>query len=313
MSTTVGSKKFWIGGAFALMTLFVGVRTTPAQVPSGPPPGTEAASFPPAPPPGAAGGPPGPAGPPPGGLPPGGPPPEGGLFARFEPQPLPADAPQPSSDPRDFDGVWYHEKMLEFQIRTDIYGYKLPFTPAGQKVAERRYNSLKIGTPYINASALCIPMGHPWQLDLNMPFTIFQSKDRLDWVFEEYHGLVQIALDPAKAPPAGYMGRSVAHWDGDTLVVETTDFTQGIWLDVNGTPASKNAKLTERIRKLKTDHSFLEIVFTLDDPTYYTRPWSWVRDYSWRPDMALYREYNCELQTGAKDGVDPSLVAEPID
>jgi hypothetical protein len=194
-----------------------------------------------------------------------------------------------------------------------MYGSNVPFNPAGQKVSERRAKSLKDGTPFINASSRCIPVGQPWQMDLNFPFYIFQSKDRFDILFEEYHGLVQIAMDPAKAPPPGYMGRSIGHWDGDTLVVETTGFKDGIWLDVNGTPASRDAKLTQRIRKVKTDQWFLEVVFTLDDPTYYTHPWSWVRDYSWRPDMALFHEYNCELQTGAKNGLDASLVPEPRD
>jgi hypothetical protein len=226
---------------------------------------------------------------------------------------LAAGAPEPPAYPRNVDGTWFHEKPLEFQLTADLYGYPLPFTPEGKKVADRRLDSLKTGTPFINASALCLPMGHPWQLDLNFPFQIFQTKDRLDILFEEYHGFVQVAMDPAKAAAPGYMGRSIGRWDGDTLVIETTDFQKGFWLDVNGTPASKNAKLTKRVRKVKSDHWYLEIVFTLDDPTYYTRPWSWVRDYSWRPDMALFREYNCELQTGAKDGVDTSLVPEPQD
>jgi hypothetical protein len=227
--------------------------------------------------------------------------------------PLPANAPEPSADPRNFDGTWFPEGMLEFQIKRDMFGNKTPFTPAGQKVMDRRVDSLKQGTPYLNASAKCVPMGQPWQMDLNMPFQVFQSKDRLDVLFEEYHGALQIVLDPAKAPPAGYMGRSVAHWDGDTLVVETTGYKDGFWMDVNGTPASKNAKLTQRFRKIKTDRWFLEVVFTLDDPTYYTRPWSWVRAYAWRPDMQIFREYNCEQQTGAKNGLDPSLVPEPND
>lgn len=229
------------------------------------------------------------------------------------PPPLPANAPGSSPDPRDFDGTWYHETDLVFQIHQDMFGHPLPLNAAGKKVVDRRANSLKVGTPYVNASARCIPMGQPWQLELNMPFHIFQSKDRLDILFEEYHGFVQISLDSAKPPPVGYMGRSIGHWDGDTLVVETTGFKDGIWLDVNGTPASKNSKLTQRIRKVKTDHWFLEVVFTLDDPTYYTRPWSWVRDYNWRPDMRLFREYNCEFQTGAKNGLDASLVPEPLD
>ena len=223
------------------------------------------------------------------------------------------DAPEPSPDPHALDGTWYHEAPLQFQITTDMLGYKLPFNDAGRKVMQRRVKSLKTGTPFINASARCFPPGQPWQMDLNMPFIIFQSKNRVDLAFEEYHGLVQIILDPAKALPAAYMGSSGGHWDGDTLVVETTGFKDGLWLDVDGTPASKNAKLTMRIRKVKSDHWFLQVEFTLDDPTYYTHPWSWMRDYSWRPDMTLFHEYNCELQTGAKDGVDPSLVPEPQD
>ena len=290
--TERSGRKNWVAAAL-LSGLIVSMTAALAQQPpGGPPPGV------PGPPPGA-GGPPGADGPPPG-------------FGPMAP-PLPANAPEPSPDPRNFDGTWFHEKPLEFQIKTDMYGAKTPFNTAGQRVMDRRVKSLKDGTPFINASARCIPMGQPWQLDLNMPFQVFQTKDRLDVLFEEYHGALQIAMDPAKAPPAGYMGRSVAHWDGNTLVVETTGYKDGIWLDVNGTPASQNAKLTQRIRKVKTDHWFLEMVFTLDDPTYYTRPWSWVRDYSWRPDMALFREYNCELQTGAKDGLDPSLVPEPQD
>jgi hypothetical protein len=106
------------------------------------------------------------------------------------------------------------------------------------------------GLPLLNASAKCLPVGIPWQMDLNMPFQIFQSKDRFDILFEEYHGLVTISLDPAKAPDGGYMGRSVAHWDGDTLVVETI-VQAPLWLDVNGTPASKFSKLASRIRKVR--------------------------------------------------------------
>jgi hypothetical protein len=254
---------------------------------------------------------------------PGGPPPNAAVAPQgatpppidpFLSKPLPANAPQPSSDPRNFDGVWIHQTPLEFQIRTDMFGAKAPFNAAGQKVMDRRLKSMTDRKPLINASTKCFPMGQPWQMDLNMPFQIFQSKDRLDLVFEEYHGAVQVFLNPLEAPTApAYMGHSIAYWDGSTLVIETSGYEDGFWLDVNGTPASKNAKLIQRIRKVKTDHWFLEVVNTLDDPTYYTHPWSWVRDYSWRPDMTLFREYDCELQTGRKNGLDVSLVPEPQD
>lgn len=285
------TQKSIMGGALLSMLVALVSSVQAQPLPGGGPPG---AGFPEGGPPGA-----------------GGPPPQGG-FGPMTP-PLPADAPEPAADPRDFDGTWFHSAMLEFQIKRDMFGNKTPFKAAGQKVMDRRLDSLKKGTPFINASARCLPMGQPWQMDLNMPFQIFQTKDRFDVLFEEYHGALQVVFDPAKAPPAGYMGRSIAHWDGNTLVVETSGFKDGIWLDVNGTPASKDAKLTQRIRKVKTDHWFLEIIFTLDDPTYYSRPWSWTRDYDWRPDMAIFKEYNCEEQTGAKNGLDPSLVPEPND
>ena len=246
--------------------------------------------------------------------PPGGPPPGAEPAANpFAPPPLPAGAPGASPDPRNFDGTWYHNSRLVMQIITDMFGDAAPLNEAGRKVVNRRVRALRDGTPFINASARCVPMGHPWQMDLNMPFQILQSKDRFEFLFEEYHGLVTVQMDPAKALPPGYMGSSVGRWDGDTLVVETSGFKDGLWLDVTGTPASKSAKLTQRIRKVKTDHWFLEVIFTIEDPTYYTRPWTWVRGYDWRPDMRLFREYNCEVQTGAKSGLDPSLVPEPND
>jgi len=296
MSANMDTNRSSIGSALSLIALFVCAGAALAQpAPGGPPLGAGGA-------PGAAGGPPGPGGP-------GGP---GGSFVPMS-MPLPPGAPDPSSDPRNLGGIWQNGNPLLFQIKTDMFGNNIPFNPAGKKVINRRVQSLKDGTPFLNASAYCLPVGPPWQMDLNTPFHIFQSKDRFEIVFDEYHGFMQIAMDAAKAPPAGYMGRSIGHWEGDTLVVETSGFKDGLWLDIIGTPASKDAKLTQRIRKVKTDQWFLETIYTLDDPIYYTRPWSWARQYSWRPDSGVFREYNCELQTGMKDGVDPSLSPEPLD
>jgi len=237
----------------------------------------------------------------------------GGSFAERLPQ-LPASAPQPSPDPRNFEGTWFHEDSLVTYMARDMFGIPVTFTPEGRKVMQRRVDSITNGTPYINASALCIPVGQFWQFDLNMPFQIFQSKNLMEFQFQEFHGFITVSLDPAKAPPPGYMGSSVGHWDGDTLVVETSGFKVGLWLTTLGTSMSKNAKLTQRIRKVKTNGKwYLETIYTIDDPTYYTRTWSFARRYAWHPDMTLFKEYNCELSTGAKGGVDPSLVPEPAD
>jgi hypothetical protein len=233
--------------------------------------------------------------------------------------PLAADAPMPSADPRDLQGTWHHSQHLEFRIQRDMYGALTPYNMAGAKVLARRVNSLKNGAPYINASSICRPPGQQWQLDLNFPFQIFQSKDWIEFVFEEYHNRWQIVLDPDKAPrPAQkkYMGYSVGHWDGSTLVVETSDYKQALWLDVDGTPLSANGKLIQRIRKVDYgDHApFLEIVTTIVDPAYYTRPWSIVRTYGWHPGLTVFNEYNCEEQIGDPTvSADAGLVPEPKD
>lgn len=69
-----------------------------------------------------------------------------------------------------------------------------------------------------------------------------------------------------------YNGYSSGHWEGDTLVVETTGFKDGIWLDRNGTPMTDAAKMTERFRRV--NYGKLEIEITIDDPKAYTAPWT---------------------------------------
>ena len=70
--------------------------------------------------------------------------------------------------------------------------------------------------------------------------------------------------------PAWY-GHSVAHWEGDELVVQTVGLDDRAWLDQYGYPKSFDARIEERYKK--TDANTLELRLTLNDPKYYTRPW----------------------------------------
>ncbi len=217
--------------------------------------------------------------------------------------PLPADAPMPSSNPRDLRGTWVHNQPIEFRIQQDMYGKPVPYNMAGAQVLARRVNSTAKGKPYTNASATCRPAGPQWQIDTNFPFQIFQSKGWFEFLFEEYHGRWQILFDPSAAPHLNekrYMGRSIGHWKGDTLVVETKDFRQAIWLDLDGTPLSANGKIVQRIQKIDNGdyNPYLEIITTFFDSTYYVRPWSVVRTFGWQPELTNFLEYNCEEQVG---------------
>lgn len=77
---------------------------------------------------------------------------------------------------------------------------------------------------------------------------------------------------PAVVDIPSFKGFSVGKWDGDALVVETTGFPDGIWLDRSGSPLTDAARITERWRRL--NYGTMQIDITIDDAKAYTRPWT---------------------------------------
>jgi len=73
-------------------------------------------------------------------------------------------------------------------------------------------------------------------------------------------------------PNPTWNGYSSAKWEGDTLVVQTIGFRDGLWLDTGGSPLTDAAKVVERFRRL--NYGTLEIEITVDDSKAYTKPWS---------------------------------------
>lgn len=248
--------------------------------------------------------------------------PGGGLdkeLTRNNPPPTPPPAPglgDPSDDPHDLGGSWYGDQFIPaFEIMTDMYGDKVPFNEVGRRIMDRRLLAMDQGKPFVSPSILCRPSG-PDALLVRISTRFYQSKDRLDIFSTADHNLWSIALNPSLLPPTqekSYMGRSVGHWDGDTLVVENTDFKVRRWLSFRGTPISPNGKLIYHIRKIRDGEQWsLQVVTTVDDATYYTRPWKFARSFTWRPDLALVDEFDCEEQVGSLSGVeDTGSIPEP--
>ncbi|MFB3106110.1 MAG: hypothetical protein ACE1ZA_14495, partial [Pseudomonadales bacterium] len=89
-------------------------------------------------------------------------------------------------------------------------------------------------------------------------------------------------------PPAEvsrWSGDSRGHWEGDTLVVETTNFLR----ETNFSGSSKDTHLIERFTRIDPDTVAYE--FTIEDPNNYTRPWTAVIPFR-RTDGPLF-EYAC--------------------
>ena len=119
-----------------------------------------------------------------------------------------------------------------------------------------------------------------------------------------------IPLDAGPHVPGqirGWMGDSRGHWDGDTLVVETTNFDPKGWISSNASagrlhavPQSGDLRVVERFRR--TDEDTITWQATIEDPAVYTAPWTVEVPFDRRPDYVIY-EYACHEGNHAVQGV----------
>ena len=124
---------------------------------------------------------------------------------------------------------------------------------------------------------------------------IVQAPGKVVISYEMIHDTRTIYLDNRPAPDSSirqYMGLSRGHWDGNTLVVETTNFknTTGMGPNGGGTPNSYKLKLTERFTRIDPDMINYEV--TVDDPVTYTKPWTFRMTITHQPNYEVY-EYSC--------------------
>ena len=202
---------------------------------------------------------------------------------------LTAPAPRTPDGKPDLSGVWNYAGVLGFRggpppppagtpVQATFWnieaGFKegLPFTPYGAELRKQRM----AGNSKDNPDAACLPMGYMQSHTHSQPRKLVQLRDLIVILYEANAGTRQIFLDGRPAPSADaqpwWWGYSRGRWDGDTLVVESTNFRDGGWLDVNGAPLTSEGKVTERIRRPTV--GTLEIDVTIDDPKAYTRPWT---------------------------------------
>ena len=161
---------------------------------------------------------------------------------------------------------------------------------AGDERAPRR-SVIPGGPEDLSPWVRCITRGLiPTPGGYNNGLQIVQGPGFVSIMREMIHETRVIPTTPR--PPLGenltaYQGSARGHWDGDTLVVETTNFNGG----ASFRGSSKNLALTERYTRIGP--ITLEYTFTLDDPTVWTRPWTGM--FRWDLDDNQYElvEYSC--------------------
>jgi len=133
----------------------------------------------------------------------------------------------------------------------------------------------------------CFQPGVPRALYLPHPFQIIQSSTKIQMIFEFANAQRTIHLTKMEPyPNVLWMGYSVGHWEGDTLVVDVSNFTDATWFDRAGNFHSDALHVTERYTPAGKD--VIHYDATMEDPQVFTRPW--------KISMPLYRRLEPNVQ-----------------
>ena len=193
---------------------------------------------------------------------------------------------------------WLPDRYFEHRtsLITDPADGKLPpLTPAGAKArAAFRFGEVADSAQKMTLQDRCVHYGFPDLFAGYMSvYRITQAPQSVAIEMEKIHDARVVPLDGrAHLSPAirNYLGDSRGRWEGDTLVVETTNFHP------NGNPmggytvlSDQNLRLVERFRRTAEDT--LEYTFTVDNPTMWTKPWTAV--INWKRSRGELLEYAC--------------------
>jgi hypothetical protein len=183
---------------------------------------------------------------------------------------LSAPAPKMPDGKPDLSGVWEH-----LNARTTAYylnGIEMPWRPSAEALLLFKENTAD--NQKNNPESRCLPRGVP-KADAFDIHKIVQMPGLVVILYEYQTTFRQIFLDGRelpKDPNPTWMGYSVGHWEGDTLVVESNGFNGKAWLSGQGNPTTDAMRVTERIHR--RDFGHMDIQITIDDPKAYTKPWT---------------------------------------
>ena len=171
----------------------------------------------------------------------------------------------------------------------------VPFQPWAAAVYD--YNS-RNESKY-DPEGFCLPPGGPRLMATPYPAEILQlpEQKRIVMIFEGATHLWREIYMDGRPHPTGdelnptYLGHSVGHWEGDTLVVDVVGFNENSWLDYFGHPHTDKMHVVERYTR--PNKNTLHYQATIDDPGAYTKPFTVAWDVPWNANGEL-SEYICQ-------------------
>jgi len=150
-----------------------------------------------------------------------------------------------------------------------VEGNEIPYKEDALKVRNDNRENFLTKDPEVK----CYLPGIPRANYMPYAFQIFQNAEALFFAYE-YAGAVRNVLleDPGPAPIDSWMGQSWAKWDGDTLVITTTDQNGETWLDRAGNYIGYGAVVTERFTLTGPNTATYEA--TIENPDVFTKHWT---------------------------------------
>ena len=172
---------------------------------------------------------------------------------------------------------------------------QVPFQPWAAAV----YNYNSSNNSKYDPEGYCLPPGGPRMMATPYPMEIIQLREqkRIIMIFEgATHIWREIYMDGRPHPKGDelnptYLGHSVGHWEGETLVVDVVGFNEQTWMDYFGHPHTDMLHVVERFSR--PNKNTLAYEATMDDPGAYTKPFTLRWTINWNPTGEL-TEYICQ-------------------
>ncbi len=195
---------------------------------------------------------------------------------------------------QDLSGV-YWAKSVPAQIKP-MDGSALPYTAAGRKMAAELQASVKADPTLDRAKHMCLPEGVPRAYATPYPIQILSVPELVSILFEENRQVHVARFLPehhdSEFWDPSYMGDSIAKWEGDTLVIDSRNFNEEVFLDDSIVPHSDKLQVVQRLRRIDGGKQ-LEVTTTVTDPEVFSKPWSTRFVYDRRDDVTVQTDWIC--------------------
>ena len=168
-----------------------------------------------------------------------------------------------------------------------------PLSSAGQDFVGRNAAAMQAGKIMQTAWVSCRPGAVSTMTMPREKIVVLESAGETTILFEMPRMVRRIRMNAShpQALEPGYVGDSVGHWEGNTLVVDTLGFNGYAELDARGQPTSPRLHTVERFTA-SADGGSIDIETRIEDPEYYTKPFTIQR--SWKKSPARHPfEYDC--------------------